>query len=145
MRRRMSSRARLALIGAMAAAAIALLGLAWLVGRGAASSPPAAVPSTNPLAGDADAVAAGRLLYEAHCAICHGESGQGGGLRVPGESPSLTDLTDSLAPGAASDGQLHLWIRDGIPGSGMPSFGRQHSADEIWQIVAYLRTLGSGS
>ncbi|MGA3178517.1 MAG: hypothetical protein ABSE19_14375 [Candidatus Acidiferrum sp.] len=33
---------------------------------------------TNPLANDADAVAAGGILFEEHCEECHGKEGMGG-------------------------------------------------------------------
>ncbi|MGA2301139.1 MAG: c-type cytochrome [Candidatus Acidiferrum sp.] len=50
----------------------------------------------NPLAHDADAAAAGRVLFEEHCEECHGEEAMGGK-----KAPSLrAEEVQNAAPGA---------------------------------------------
>jgi mono/diheme cytochrome c family protein len=51
---------------------------------------------TNPLANDADAVAAGGILFEEHCEECHGKEGMGGK-----KAPSLrAEEVQNASPGA---------------------------------------------
>lgn len=83
------------------------------------------------------AVAAGRALFAAHCAICHGTARDGQGRRRAGMNPAPADLT--LPPWSDRDaaGRTFLAIRNGVAGTAMPpwpSLGDQ----QIWQLVAYL-------
>lgn len=75
-------------------------------------------------------VAAGAKIFRSHCADCHGLSGQGG------KGPDLT--TGQFFHGN-SDAALLNNISDGIPGTAMPS--QFFSPDQVWQVVAYVRTL----
>jgi putative heme-binding domain-containing protein len=62
---------------------------------------------------------------------CHG-FGARGGVRGP-------DLTTGSWSHGGSDSELTDTIKDGVPGTAMPP--NNLTSDEIWQIVAYLRTL----
>jgi putative heme-binding domain-containing protein len=87
----------------------------------------------NPFTTPAD-VAQGKKLYGGRCAGCHGPFGNGGkgaNLAVP-----------SLAR-ARSDLGLYRVIRYGIPETEMPAHNMTQR--EIWQIAAYVRTLGASS
>jgi alcohol dehydrogenase (cytochrome c) len=86
----------------------------------------------NPLAGNAQAIAAGQTLYTQNCAVCHGGNAQGD------RGPSL--VGGSFAHGS-SDGEIFLSIRAGIRGTEMPGFAR-FSNDQLWQVVSFLRSLG---
>lgn len=85
----------------------------------------------NPLAGQADAVAAGHNLFMADCARCHGADAQGRSGRPPLRSPRI---------GAASDGDLAWMLRNGQVFKGMPRWSGLPE-QERWQLVAYLRSL----
>ena len=88
----------------------------------------------NPHATPADA-AAGAKIFRAHCAECHGLKGEGG--RAPA-------LAQGVFFHGSTDADLLRNISDGIPGTAMP--GVFFSPDQVWQIVAYVRTLSrSGS
>lgn len=77
----------------------------------------------------------GGKIFRSHCAECHGLKGEGG--RGP-------NLTTGVFFHGASDADLHRNVTDGIPGTAMP--GTFFSADQVWQVVAYVRTLSqSGS
>jgi mono/diheme cytochrome c family protein len=84
----------------------------------------------------------GRELFSEMCAGCHGADGRGGG------SPELTNLA-LLA--SATDGYLQASILRGRPSAGMPAFGkdsityRKLTAEEVSDIVKYLRSFESGS
>ena len=85
---------------------------------------------TNPMANNPDAIAGGRKLYDQTCQACHG--GEARGDRGPA-------LTGSFSRGN-EDGDLFRNIKNGIAGSGMPSFSSL-TADQIWQVPSYLRSL----
>jgi cytochrome c oxidase cbb3-type subunit III len=84
----------------------------------------------NPFTSDDD-IAQGRRLYAGRCAGCHGPSGDGGkgaNLATPSLQRGATDLA------------LYRVIRYGLPETEMPSHNMTQR--EIWQISAYVRTLG---
>jgi mono/diheme cytochrome c family protein len=86
----------------------------------------------NPLATDPDAVAAGRMLFEAHCAACHGETAAGGS-----KAPSLrAKEIQEATPGAI------FWVlTNGVVRRGMPVWSKLPEPQR-WQIVTYLKSLG---
>ncbi len=90
----------------------------------------APVAEKNPFDGNAAATEAGRRVYLNTCQICHGGDGTGG------RGPALA--TREFRHGG-EDWQLFQTIRDGIPGTQMPGFPL--NAEEIWQLVTYIRTL----
>ena len=94
----------------------------------------------NPFAGNADAVAAGGILFRKNCGSCHGEDALGTGKR-----PSLR--TERVR--GATDGELHWLLTNGYLGEGMPSWSKLPDAQR-WQLVRYLHSLdgddaGSGA
>lgn len=80
----------------------------------------------------AEDVAAGARIFRSHCADCHGINGQGG------KGPDLT--TGQFFHGSSDEALLEN-ISDGIPGTAMP--GQFFSPDQVWQIVAFVRTLSA--
>lgn len=89
---------------------------------------------TNPYTGDARAISAGRQLFTGYnCAGCH--SGYAGGGMGP-------NLRDSVWIYGGSDVQLFSTIAQGRP-NGMPAWGGKIPPPQIWQIIAYIRTLGT--
>jgi mono/diheme cytochrome c family protein len=102
---------------------------------------------TNPLRGDAEAIARGREAYQALCSQCHGADGRGDGQEAVGFDPPPGDLTRA-SMAEAMDGYLYWRIDEGgnfAPyNSLMPAWGTLLSETEIWELVSYLREL-SGS
>jgi cytochrome c oxidase cbb3-type subunit III len=92
---------------------------------------PAAEPARNPFTGDRQAITQGAVLFRQECVFCHGV-GARGGMRGP-------DLTTGSWNHGGSDADLARTITDGVRGTAMPP--NNLTTDEIWQIVAYLRTL----
>jgi cytochrome c oxidase cbb3-type subunit 3 len=76
------------------------------------------------------ALAEGAMLYERHCAVCHGVDGNGG-VGVP------LNLPDFLA--VASDDYLRTTLREGRPGRVMPAF-RAFDPESVDAIIAYMRS-----
>ena len=91
-------------------------------------------PIKNPLEGDPDAVLAGMAGFRLRCADCHGTDGRG--VRGP-------DITQVWSSGRSDDGLFKI-VRSGVPGSEMPAFIAPRTSDrEVWQILAYLKTLAT--
>lgn len=84
----------------------------------------------NPFTSAAD-VESGRKLFLGRCGGCHGPGGDGG---------KGANLAVSLLPRAADELSLYRVIRYGIPDTEMP--GTLLSTREVWQIAAFVRTLG---
>ncbi len=72
----------------------------------------------------------GKLLYQRHCAACHGQRGAGG-VGVP---LALESFQSSI-----TDRYLFKTIRNGRPGRVMPAFKRMSDA-QIRAIVRYVRS-----
>jgi cytochrome c oxidase cbb3-type subunit 3 len=91
---------------------------------------------SNPFGGDTNAALQGRMWFDQfNCSGCHG--GYGGG----GMGPSLRDgdwiygNSDAHVYGAIVDGRAH----------GMPAWGSRIPEPQVWQLVSYIRTLGTQS
>lgn len=91
----------------------------------------------NPLAGDPKAAKAGEYEFRINCAMCHGLGARGGG-RGP-------DLTRAQKKHTHSDAEMFQVISNGITGTAMPGNGTNGQGigmtdEEIWQIIAYIRS-----
>jgi putative heme-binding domain-containing protein len=90
-------------------------------------------PKTNPLAGDAAAARQGQNIYRGRCAVCHG---------IDAKGYRGSDLTTGDWVHGGSDAQISKTILDGVPGTEMPA-NPNLSEEEVWMLVAYLRTLSA--
>jgi len=86
---------------------------------------------------DAARVAEGAEHYAEMCAGCHRAPGVRDSEIREGLYPPAPDLTRS-APAPA---EAFWTIKHGIKMSGMPAWGRTHTDDKIWDIVAFLQQL----
>lgn len=95
-----------------------------------------AAKNVNPFTGNAEAIKEGRALYLKHnCSGCHGVGG-GGGMAMP--------LIDETWKFGSSDEVLFKLIKGEIPESTMPKTWNSLEPDEVWKIVAYVRSLYAG-
>lgn len=88
------------------------------------------------------AVSEGRALFARYCVSCHGVDGDGRGpIADAVEGPPPADFTD---PGFMNDetpAEFYQAITIGVPATAMPSWDGLLTAQERWDIVAYLWTL----
>ncbi len=75
--------------------------------------------------------ARGTTLYIGNCAPCHGSNGEGDALGPP------LNLTDVLVK---DDDFLRTITREGIPGTAMIDFGTRMNAQDIDDVIAFMRT-----
>jgi mono/diheme cytochrome c family protein len=94
---------------------------------------------TPPNLGDPALINNGFAHYKEMCVNCHGapgiqpdETGRGLYPKPPDLSKSIKDWTPA---------QLFWITKNGIKMTGMPSFGKTHSDDKIWAIVAFIEKL----
>ncbi len=89
---------------------------------------------TNPYNGDADAIAAGKALYNENCQVCHKPDGSGG------MGPSLVDDTVVNARANTDVGMFEV-IHSGAAGAMRPFSKRGMTQDQMLKIIAYIHTL----
>ena len=82
---------------------------------------------------------AGFSIYRNTCVYCHGAPGKDPADIAKGLNPEAPDLSD--AAGDMTSAQLFWIVKNGIKMSGMASYGKVHSDEEIWNIVAFLQRL----
>jgi putative heme-binding domain-containing protein len=115
----------------IALAAVLAGGLTLHLSAQPPQSSASAEQARNPLTGDAQAISKGAVLFRQECVFCHGV-GARGGMRGP-------DLTTGSWTHGGSDADLRQTITDGVAGTAMPP--NTLKSEEIWQIIAYLRTV----
>jgi putative copper resistance protein D len=93
----------------------------------------------NPIAPTNESVAMGAQVYQAHCPICHGDTGRGDGPAAFGMIPRPADFRVHMAAGHA-DGDLFYWVSEGLRGTAMPAFGELLSEEERWHVINFIRT-----
>ena len=80
----------------------------------------------------------GRVVYEAFCQVCHGASGEGGGVvskRGYPPPPSLLADTTRAMPEGKMFHILTLGYRN------MPPYGSLIDREDRWRVISHLRTL----
>ena len=98
---------------------------------------------TNPLKGNASAIAQGKDIYSAQCASCHGDDAKGDGPAGSALNPKPANLVEVVP--TASDAYLFWRISEGggFPpfNSAMPEHKDSMSETQIWQVISYLQSL----
>lgn len=99
----------------------------------------------NPLPDSAENIKQGEALFIKNCRACHGSTGRGDGSAGVGLSPKPSDLTHIVQAPMARDGYLFWAISEGGMrfDTAMPAFSEVLDEPSRWQLVHYLRTLGS--
>lgn len=103
-----------------------------------------------------DALTTGAALYERDCTGCHGLAGQGDGpgaatigqqnaRQVSADHGMVmdkppADFTDLTAQAGAPDLLYYGKLVRGGMGTSMPYWGTIYSEDELWKVIAFLRS-----
>jgi mono/diheme cytochrome c family protein len=92
---------------------------------------------TNPL--EEDAAQAGAEVFRINCEMCHGPQGHGDGPAGQALEPKPGNLAQVQMQ--ADDDYLFWRIHDGKPGTSMVAWKGILTDEQIWQAVAFIRTL----
>lgn len=113
----------------------------WSLGRMRAAAP--AVPANSAPAATTEPkpIAQGRLVYQVHCARCHGPSGRGDGSDAPLLKSPPRDL--AAVVGSRSDEVLRRSITEGVAATPMSGFGQLLSNRELDSLVEFVRSLAA--
>jgi mono/diheme cytochrome c family protein len=93
----------------------------------------------NPIAANDASIAAGKDIYTKNCYNCHGKKGKGDGPKSGDIPISPKDFTKEEFQ-KQTDGSLFWKISEGR--KPMPSFKKETTEDQRWQVINYVRTLG---
>ena len=98
---------------------------------------------TNPLDPTPKNLQAGEALFKIDaqptaCKVCHGYGGNGMGVIYERLTPKPRNFTCYYTMDDIPDGQIYWIIKNGSPGTRMPSF-RSLSDEEVWQLVLFIR------
>src|SRR5437868_8450292 len=125
---------------------VLLIAVGAAVGLGAARAEPTA-PDPN----DPKLVARGKVVYDQHCAACHGAN-------LEGQPDWRHRLPNGRMPAPPHDDNGHTWhhpddVLFGITKNGlvppyaprdyesdMPAFGGKLADDEIWTVLAFIKS-----
>jgi mono/diheme cytochrome c family protein len=119
-----------------------------VAGRAAANEErsPWSVPESarnvkNPIKPSAEGLKAAAQLYHQNCELCHSESGSSSGAAAQNLPQKPAVLNDARMIKKTTDGELFWKISEGRPP--MPSYEHQLTETQKWQLVNYIRDLGT--
>lgn len=99
--------------------------------------PPEYAGQTNPFG--ADAATEGAHVFKTNCESCHGPQGHGDGPAGAVLDPQPKNL--AVLQAAAGDDYLYWRINTGKEGTSMVAWKGVLTDEQIWQVVAFIRTL----
>ena len=92
---------------------------------------------TNPLG--ADAATEGANIFKTDCESCHGPQGHGDGPAGFALDPQPKNL--AVLQATAGDDYLYWRINGGKDGTSMIAWKGVLTNEQIWQVIAFIRTL----
>ncbi len=120
--------------GMLFLAVLLVLSLTAAAGLSAGIAPAVTVPADkevkNPFEGKPEAIKEGNNIFNAKCSECHMDGTGGAG----------PDLTDDIWIYGGSDAAVFETITGGRKG-GMPSWKGVLSTDDIWKVIAFIRSI----
>ena len=86
-----------------------------------------------------------KYMENMRCSACHGDSGKGDGPAAFALNPKPRNYTDCGVMSKKSDAELFKVIKEGGPAVGlsplMAPFGSQLNDKEVWDVVAFIRSI----
>ncbi len=99
----------------------------------------------EPLPSRPPSLARGAVVFREQCAACHGETGRGDGPKAKSlKGPPPANFTDPAVMGGISLLQIYRRIAVGTPGTAMPEFGDDLSAEDRWAVASYVAAIQYG-
>jgi mono/diheme cytochrome c family protein len=92
----------------------------------------------NPVASNAQSIAAGKIIYTNNCYDCHGKKGKGDGPKSGDLEKNPKDFTKEVFQ-KQTDGSIFWKITEGR--KPMASFKKDLTEEQRWQVINYVRTL----
>ncbi len=77
--------------------------------------------------------------FDSMCVSCHGAPGKEPGAIGKGLNPAAPDLAESAME--MQPAELFWVTKNGIKMTGMPAWGKTHSDDDLWPLVALITQL----
>jgi mono/diheme cytochrome c family protein len=102
------------------------------------SIPPDAQGQQNPFSAAPNTWRAAVDHFQDHCAICHGRDGRGRTEMGQNMYPKVPDLADQNIQ-RLSDGALFSIIQNGVRWTGMPAWKHEHTPEDTWKLVSFIR------
>ena len=93
----------------------------------------------NPITSNDASIESGKAIYTKNCYDCHGKKGRGDGPKSADLPKSPQDFSKETFQ-KQTDGTLFYKISEGR--KPMPTFKKDLSEDQRWQVINYVRTLG---
>lgn len=81
----------------------------------------------------------GLMLYREHCLQCHGAPGEAPEPFALGLTPAAANLAYTAREWPAAD--IFWVVRNGIKMAGMPAWQFRMSEQDLWSVVAFVKTL----
>lgn len=100
--------------------------------------PPDIKGRKNPLEVTPLLIAEARDHFADHCAICHGNTGDGKTMIAAGLYPPVPDMRSEETQ-ELLDGEIFYIIKNGIRFTGMPGWGGED--EDNWKLVSFIRHL----
>jgi len=94
------------------------------------TTPSSAKVLKNPFEGNKTAIAEGEKIFDEKCSECH----------MDGTGGSGPNLTDDLWIYGGSDTDVYTTVSGGRKG-GMPSWKSELKEDQIWKVIAFIRSI----
>ena len=103
--------------------------------------PDSAKAMRNPVPPTPEGIAAAAAIYSDRCTRCHGDHGDGDGPDAKMYKPQPASLAVAMHSGEhpMTDGEIFWKITEGR--QPMPSFKKQLTDEQRWELVNFLRTL----
>ena len=99
----------------------------------------------EPLPTNPPSLTRGAVVFRERCAACHGESGRGDGPKAKTlEGPPPANLADPAQMSGMPLVEIYRRISIGTPGTAMPEFAGDLSAEDRWAVTAYVAALQYG-
>ena len=95
----------------------------------------------NPVASSETSIAAGKALFAANCASCHGVEGLGDGKMGVNMKVKPANLTDAARKHGETDGEWFMAIKNGIKPAAMPAAAPKLTDRQIWDVVNFLNSI----